>query len=193
MNLPSPKIEDTCCPRFEIAEYLDGELSSREELDLELHFAGCRICANEINAQKKVSSTLEILLEEEKDEIPLPENFIKVITTKAETNLDGLRCSKERSRGLFICAMLFLIIAFGFGLEGRTVNFALETFTDQFMAVGGFIFHLFYTLSLGVSAVFGSLCKKFIFSSTLTLLTIVTVFVFASMILSRLVIRFNRT
>lgn len=193
MNLPSEKIEDLVCPRAEIAEYIDGELSPGVELDLELHFADCEICAEELNAQKKVSSTLEILLEGEDKNISLPKNFTQVITANAESNLDGLRSPQERSRGLFICAILFLFILIGFSTEGETILFAVEKFTDQFLAVGGFILHLFYTLSIGISAVFGSLCHKFIFTSTLTLLLIVSAFVIGFMILSRMVFRYNRS
>jgi hypothetical protein len=193
MNVRSEKIKDLNCPRAEITEYLDGELAPDAELGLELHFADCGICAEELNSQKKVSATLEILLENENKNIKLPKNFTKVITANAESNLDGLRSPKERSRALFICAILVLLGLFGFGTESKPMLFAVEKFTDQFLAVGGFIMHLFYTLSLGISAIFGSLCHKFIFSSTLTLLLIVTAFVIGSMILSRMVFRYNRS
>ncbi len=194
MSFQSENIELDNCPRAEIAEYLDGELSLRSELEIELHFAQCKLCSEELKAQEKVSTTLEILLEdEEKEGITLPENFTKIVTTNAESNLDGLRSPKERSRALFICCILFLMVLFGFGTKGETVLFAVEKFSDQSLAVGGFILHLFYTLALGVSAIFGSLCMKFVFTSTLTLLGIVTAFVITALILSRMVFRFNRT
>lgn len=193
MNLHTEKIEGNYCPRPEIVEYLDGELSPRAEFDLEMHFSGCKTCQEELNAQKKVSTTLEIMLEEEKESIELPENFTKVVTAKAESNMDGLRSPKERSRALFICAILFLFLLFGLGTKGKAVLFAMEKFTDQFLAVGGFVLHLFYTVALGFSAIFGSLCSKFIFGSTITILLITTIFIFATWMLSRMVLRFNRS
>ncbi len=193
MNFQTEKFEDSCCPRAEIAEYIDGELPSQEELALELHFANCKICVEELNAQKKVSSTLEILLQEDKDSIELPANFTKVVTANAESNLDGLRSPKERSRALIICVILFLLMVFGFGTESQTVFFAVEKFSEQFLAVSGFVFHLFYALAVGISAIFGSVCHKLIFKSGLMLLLIVGLFVFAFLILSRMVFRFNRT
>lgn len=193
MDLRSEKIDGRNCPRVEIAEYLDGELPSREEFELEFHFAKCKVCAAELNAQKQVSSTLEIFLEQEQVKIELPKDFTKKVTVKAESNLEGVRSPKERSRGLFICGILFLLVAIGFSTEGKTLLFAVEKFTDQFLAVGGFVFHLFYTLSIGISAIFGSLCQRFIFSSTLALLMTVTAFVLAFMILSRMVFRYNRS
>lgn len=184
---------DSICPRQEIAEYLDGELSSDEELDLEFHFSDCKICSEELNSQKMVSTSLEIMLDEEKKDIPLPANFTKIVTANAESNMDGMRNPKERSRALFICAMLFLLVLFGVGLEGETVSFAFNRFADQFLAVGGFIWRLLYTLSLGVSAIFGSLFTKFVFSSTLSLGLVIVALVLASITLSRMVLRFNRS
>jgi hypothetical protein len=194
MNLQFENTKDSCsAPRAEIAEYLDGELAPNAELDLELHFAVCEICRRELNAQKKVSSTLEILLEENPEEFALPENFTKIVTAKAESNLDGLRNPKERSRALFICAILFLFLIFGFGTESETVLFAVEKFAEQILAVGGFVFHLFYMLLFGISTIFGSLFNKFVFSSSLTLVLTGATFVISFFLLSRMVLRFNRS
>ncbi len=193
MNSTFEKNNRFSCPRVEIAEYVDGELSSRDELDLEVHFAECGVCSNELNSQKQVLTTLEIVLEEEKESIQLPADFTKIVTANAESNLDGLKTSKEHSHALFIFAMLFLLIAFGFGIEGDTLVFAFNRFSDQFFAVSGFILHLVFTLSLGVSAIFGSLCSKFIFSSSLSLLLIVATFVLAFIALSRMVFRFDHS
>ena len=70
------------CPTGEIAAYIDGELSPREELDLEMHFAVCRLCAAELNEQKKLLCALDFALEDER-EIELPENFARVIVAAA--------------------------------------------------------------------------------------------------------------
>lgn len=192
MNLQSEKIEDSCCPRAEIAEYIDGELLPSDELDLELHFAICEICFDELNSQKKVSSTLEILLEDS-SHIELPENFTKVVTAKAESNLDGLRSPKERGNALLICAILFLLLLLGFGTESQTILLAVEKFTEQIFAVGGFVFHLFYTLTFGISVIFGSVFHKFIFSSVSILLLLTVTFVISFLILSRMVFSFRRS
>src|SRR5215207_7269746 len=89
----------TDCPRIEIAAYVDGELSPREEFDLEMHFAVCETCSAELNEQKKLLYALDFALENE-DEIELPENFTKVVVATAESNVKGLRCPRERNRAL---------------------------------------------------------------------------------------------
>ncbi len=82
------QIVEKVCPKSEIAAYIDGELSPRQELDLELHLAACRSCAEELNEQKKLLCALDFALEDE-SEIELPENFTKVIVTN---------CRKQRQR-----------------------------------------------------------------------------------------------
>ncbi len=193
MNFQTEKFGKKVCPRPEITEYLDGELKPGEELELEIHFAECKVCLDELNSQKQVSSSLEILLDAEKDEIELPVNFTKVVTAKAESNLDGVRSPKERSRALFICAILFTFLIFGFGTESETLLFAVEKFAEQVLAVGGFVLHLFYSLTVGISAIFGSFCNEFVFSSGLVLLGLAIVFVISFLILSRMILRFNRS
>ena len=97
------------CPRTEIAAYIDGELSPREEMDLELHFAVCGECAAEFNEQKKLLCALDFALDE-KAEFELPEDFTKSVVVKAESNVSGLRRREERFRALYLCAILFLLI-----------------------------------------------------------------------------------
>ena len=192
MNLQSDKIKGTCSLE-KLFAYIDGELSSQEEMSLDLHLANCRDCTRELNSHKKVSTTLEILLEEEAKEIELPEDFTRVVKTKAESNVSGLRQPKERSLALFICAFLFFIITIGLGTEVQTVWTAIERFTDQFTAVIGFVFHLVYSVSVGITVILSSLSHKFIFSSAISLTFVVVFFVCTLLALSRMVFYYNRS
>lgn len=180
------------CPREEVFAYIDGELSSRDELDFDLHLDNCKICTDELNSQKKVLTTLEIMLEEEAKDIELPEDFTKIITTKAESNVTGLRHRKERFHALLICSILLFIVTIALGTEVSSVWIAVEKFFDQFSAVVGFVFHLAYDAAIGINVILRSLGHKFVFSSALSLILIVAVFVFTSFSLSRWVLRDNR-
>lgn len=180
------------CPREEVFTYLDGELSPSDEFDLEIHLADCKVCRDEINAQKKVATTLEIMLEVESKEIVVPENFSKVVKTHAESNVSGLRQPKERSKALFICAMLFSMVVIGLGTELNSVVGAFERSLEQFAAVGGFIFHLVFDTANGVSLILRHLNHHFVFSSAISLILIIAFFAFTSFALSRIVFRYNR-
>ncbi len=193
MNLQSEKLEGICCPREEVVAYLDGELSPREEMDLDMHMANCKICSDELNAQKMVSTSLEIFLDEEPDDLELPENFTKVIKAKAESDVSGLRESKERPLAFFISAVLILLVVIGLGTELETVWFAVDKFTNQFLAVGGFIWHTIHNVALGFAVILRALSHHFVYSSALSLFFILAFLAMMFLVLSRMVLRFNRS
>jgi anti-sigma factor RsiW len=179
------------CPRTEIAAYIDGELGAREELDLEMHFACCPTCCEELNEQKKLLCALDFALEN-KEEIELPENFTKVVVATAESNVKGLRCPKERNRALFVFAALFLIAIFGLGAETSKTVETLGNLGEQFFAVGGFFVHLIHDITLAVTVFLRSLCLQFVFNSAISAAVIGIFFVLSFLIFSRLISRHKR-
>ena len=179
------------CPRDEIAAYLDGELSSRNEIDLERHFAVCPACLVELNEQKKLLSALNFALEGE-EEIELPENFTKVVVANAESNVKGLRCPRERSRALFVCAALFLLVIFGLGAETTNAFGMTAVIGERVFAVGGFFAHLISDITIALAVILRSLCLQFVFKSAITVVLFGGFFFFALYLFSRLVSRQNR-
>ncbi len=186
------KIYENSCQHEVIIAYLDGELKPDEELELEFHFADCKPCADAINAHKKVSNSLEIILEDEMKHIKLPENFSKVVTAKAESNVSGLRQKKEISYAFLICAALVFFLTAGFGSKIDSFWAVPGKFVDQFMAVVIFGAHLVYDAAIAVSVICRSLCHKFIFSSVMSLVVVAGFFFIAFLSLSRLILRQNR-
>ena len=181
----------TACPRTEIAAYIDGELSPREELDLELHFAVCPTCSAELNEQKKLLCALDFALENE-DEIELPENFTKVVVANAESNVQGLRCPRERNRALMVCAALFVLIFIGLGAETSKTFASVTTITDKLFAVGSFFVHLVHDISIAAAVIFRSVFQQFVFKSTISAILIGICFVVSFLIFSRLMSRHRR-
>ena len=179
------------CPREDIAAYIDGEIDPREELELEMHFAVCSTCADELNSQKKLLCALDSLCLNEK-EIELPENFTKIVVTKAESNVSGLRRPQERRTALFICAGLFLLILLGLGGEANSLFETFGKFADQFAAVAGFVAHLIYDVGVGITVILRSLSSQVFFDSALSFALIAVFFLISVFALSRLVLRYNR-
>jgi hypothetical protein len=184
------KIEASC-PREEIAAYVDGEISPRGELELEMHFAVCKPCADELNSQKKLLCALDSFCLNEK-EIELPENFTKVIVTTAESKVSGLRRPQERRTALFICTALFLLVLLGLGAETESVLGSFWKFADQFAAVVGFVAHLIYDIAFGITVILRSLSSQLFFSSAGSFGFIAVFFIISLVTLSRLVLRYNR-
>lgn len=180
------------CPRMEIAAYIDGELAGREELDLELHMAGCTLCAGELNLQKQFLSALNSTLENEK-ELELPENFTRVIVTSAESRVSGLRRSGERFNAVFICAALFLFVLFALGSDAGNVFGGIARMFEQVLAVAGLIGHLLFNITMGTAVILKSLTSQFVSGSSIAFVMLAGLFALCLLVFSRLMFRYNRT
>ena len=163
--MPTAVIEKICSQRSELAAYLDGELLSHEESALETHLAVCGECRTELNEQKKLLCVLNFALEDEK-EFELPENFAKIVAANAESKVSGLRCSRERSKSLLVCAALFLLVILGLGRETEAVLNGFTGFAEQVLVVAGFAAHLFYDIALGTAIILRSIGSHLLFGST---------------------------
>ncbi|HEY8563081.1 MAG TPA: zf-HC2 domain-containing protein [Pyrinomonadaceae bacterium] len=188
---PETAQSPTECPRTEIAAYIDGELDPRAELSLELHLAGCPVCAAELNEQKKLLCALDFALDKE-EEIELPENFTKIVVANAESNVRGLRCPRERNRALTVCAALLLIVFIGLGAETSKTFAAASVLTEQFFVVGGFLVHFVRDVTIATTVIFRSFCLQYVFKSSTAIFGLGACFVFSLLIFSRLLLRRSR-
>lgn len=178
------------CPREEISLYLDGELSSNQELMLEKHFAECQGCLDEFNLQKKMLSALDFAFDA-REEIELPKNFTKVVVTKAESSVKGLRSKEEGFRALLLCFPLFLILIVVFGFESRQISPILTESGNRVLAIGGFLFHLTFDISIGIAVILRTLSQKIVFSSAFNLILLGTGFIITFFTFSRIYNRFT--
>lgn len=177
------------CPREQIGAYLDGELAPREELELELHFAACKMCAEELNSQKTLLCALDSF-RPAKDDIELPEDFTKVVVTTAESKVSGLRRPQERRTALYVCIGLFLL--FVIGGEAQALFGSVGTIGEQIVVAGRFVVHFVYDVALGVTILLRSISNQLFFSSAVSLFVITIVFLISLLMLSRLVTRHKR-
>lgn len=180
------------CPKPEISAYIDGELNSSEELDLESHIAICRECLSELNLQKQMLSALDFSFDE-KSEIELPENFAKVVAIRAESGVCGLRSKDERSRALIFCLALFLIVIIGHGAGKADLLIGITKISEQVFAVVNFLVHLIFDLTIGIMVILRSLSGQFVFNSVISIVIGAGLFTLSAAALSRLIFRFNRS
>lgn len=190
MDSYTPTTEKNC-PHEEISLYLDGELSGNDEILLEQHLAVCETCLDELNLQKQMLAALNFAFGK-REEIELPKNFTKVVVTKAESGVSGLRSKEERFQALFLCSGLFLLLIAGFSAESEKIFLTLTVFGNQITAIGGFIVHLFYDISFGLAVIFRSLSQKVIFSSAFTVLLFGALLSVLLLILPRFVYKLSR-
>ena len=190
MIAAQPKINTFPCSANEIAAYIDGELDSLRELELEAHFAGCEICALELNQQKQFLSSLDFSLKHEK-EFDLPANFTRSIVANAESTVSGLRRPRERFNALFICAGLALFVLFAAGAEAGKLFTGFSAIVEQIAAVGGFFGHLVYSVFIGLTIIVRTLAAQFQFGVTAIIAASVILGVF-SLFVSRKVLHARR-
>lgn len=187
---PDARKSGTDCANFDIAAYVDGELSPSEELEIERHFSACDACLSEFNLQKQILSALDSAFTEERE---VPAGFARAVTVNAESNLNGIRNPVERFRALFVCAFLLLLVTVSLGTEAGSVAFtASQAAASQAVSVIGFFLHFFYEIGIGIGVVLRCTGYGLIRGSFLTAALSLLVFVSSSIALSRMITRYNR-
>ena len=144
------------CPAIEIASYVDGELSLERELELEVHFADCPQCREEIQLQRQFLCTLNSRLTGDL-EVELPANFTKQIVTNAESSVSGLRKASERLNAAFICMALFIFVLFALGSDAFGLFAGIGNAFEKTVAVAGLAGHVVLSFLVGVGVVLRSL------------------------------------
>ncbi len=178
------------CPINDIAAYIDGELSTIREIELDVHFAACESCLFELNEQKRFLREIESSLHNEHD-MELPSNFTKVVVANAESAVSGLRRPGERFNALFVCVSLGLFVLFAVGPEAGKVIAGVADFADQSAAVAGFFGHLIYSLFLGVVIILRAVASQGSVNS-LSVLALVSIVILALTAVSKKVVRIRR-
>ena len=110
--------EKQICPSEDIAAYLDGELDAVAIDRFESHVARCRTCDAELRRQRQLVCTLEAAFGSPA-KFDLPVDFTRVIATRAESDLRGVRSRTERHRAAKLCAILGLVV---FAVLAATAN-----------------------------------------------------------------------
>lgn len=109
------------CPKERIAAYLDGMLDAEAGEIFEQHLCDCMICNAELNEQRRLILSLDSTLGITSD-LPLPQNFVRIVTARAESDFRGMRDRLEHKRAARLCLIL---AAAGFTLIGAAAGKAL--------------------------------------------------------------------
>lgn len=169
---PSNKFE---CPAVEIAAYIDGELDTVHELELEAHLDVCSTCSDELTLQKQFLCGLNSSLMHEGD-LELPSDFTKRIVANAESTVTGLRRPRERYNAVFICVALGLFVLFALGGEASQVLSGYTGFFEQVAIVGSFFGHLVYSVFVGLAIILRALASQFQYDHVAIVILVAFVF-----------------
>jgi anti-sigma factor RsiW len=180
------------CPSPDLSAYLDGELSPGDEMKLELHISGCRVCTHDLNLQKSFLNALEFSFEGE-GAIELPKNFTKSVVANAESRVSGLRRPREWRNAAMICSALILFSLIALGSTAGKTFAATASVAEKLFAVAAAAGHLAYDVALGAAIILRSLASNFLFDSGGTVLVSLVLVVLSLYLFSRLVVRLHRT
>jgi len=187
---PDTFSNNTDCHKERIAAYFDGDLSPLEESTVEKHMAACQMCAAYLNSLKMVSTSLEIFLDQEP--VQIPGEFSKRVTAAAESDMQGVRSGSERSRAVFVVACLFVIAAAAVTMSAVGLGGPVGSLPGKVLAAVGLAGHFFYKAATGFSVIFGTVCSKVFFGSTIAVSAILGIFIFSVVVFSKHIRRLFR-
>lgn len=186
------RAEQKICQKNLIAAYVDGELSDVANAIFEQHVEDCPECRAELRAHRVFVCELDAALAG-KVEIPVPDDFSKVIAVRARSDMRGVRSPSEHRKAFAICLVLALT---GFGLLGATAREDVLALAGRFVtsaiSIGSFVSQLVYDAVAGLVVISRVLGHKIVVGSGSfgLLLIVLAVAVF---ILSRLLSHYHRT
>ena len=106
------------CDCADVAAYLDGELNVAESSTFESHLASCRICSGALAEQRRLLCLLDVAFARAQRKVELPEDFVRVVKARAQTDMTCVRRNSEKWRALLLCLGL---AALSFALLGSRV------------------------------------------------------------------------
>ena len=186
------RVEQKICQKNLIAAYVDGELSDVANAIFEQHVEDCPECRAELRAHRVFVCELDAALAG-KVEIPVPDDFSKVIAVRARSDMRGVRSPSEHRKAFAICLVLALT---GFGLLGATAREDVLALAGRFItaviSLGSFVSQLVYDAVAGLVVISRVLGHKIVLGSGSfgLLLIVLAVAVF---VLSRLLFDYHRT
>src|SRR4030095_15304414 len=124
------KDQEKICERNLFAAFVDGELDTDLTLLFEDHLDSCAECRAELRAHRLFVCELDAAMLESA-EIPVPDNFSRMVAARAASDMRGVRTRSENRKALTICAVLAFV---GFVLLGATARKSLFQFAESFVA-----------------------------------------------------------
>jgi len=136
------------CEAEDVAAYVDGELSGGALTQFEDHLKTCAQCAAELRLQRQLLCTLDVAFNNSRS-FALPQNFTRVVTARAESDLRGMRQKPERRRALKLC--LALAVA-SFALMGAAARGIVVDPVRSFFRTTISVGHLCWEAAAGAGA-----------------------------------------
>ena len=175
-----------------VAAYLDGQLEPSSLNWFEAHLQTCRSCRGELNAQQQFLCELESALSTPR-ELPIPEDFARIVSARAESDMRGVRQVGERRRALLVCLALGAIAFTLLGAAaGNSILFSGRLLLNKVLGVLGLLWTAFHDAFVGLSIISRVVARMFLPQSQITNLAALILLGIAVVSLSHLIISYHR-
>ena len=185
-------VHEQICATEKIAALIDGELDVNERADFEAHLVECDRCSSELLAQKQFMCELDSALAGPFD-LEVPDNFARVVSVRAESDMRGVRAASEHKRAFYYCLLLALS---AFALLGVTASQALlgsvEAGAVKVISIGELLLKAAYDAALSFMVVVRVLSGGLFSDTGLSKMSALIVVLFAIGLLSFLISRYHR-
>jgi anti-sigma factor RsiW len=130
------------CDCTDVAAYLDGELSVAESSSFEQHLASCRSCAASLAEQRRLLCLLDAAFSRAQRKVALPEDFVRVVKARAQTDMTSVRHSSEKRRALVLCLALAALSCALLGTRALGEGLApLRAAAGAALSISDMVFH----------------------------------------------------
>ena len=181
------------CETEKIAAFIDGDLEPGVAAELEEHIKQCSRCTSELQAQRIFMCELDSALAS-RFELAVPENFARVVAVHAESDMRGVRDSKEHTKALRFCIILGLAAFALLGVaSSKAVILSVRSVAGKVFGVLGFFARTTFDAASGFTVMSRVVSRGLIPDSRLAGLAGLLLVILAIAVLSLLISRYHRT
>jgi hypothetical protein len=176
----------------QVAAYLDGQLEITAASQFEEHIKACRPCSAELNAQRQFLCELDSVLSSP-EELPIPKDFARVVSARAESDMRGVRTEGEGRRALLACLALGIT---AFALLGVTASesvlISVRLLGNKVMDIVTLLWSTLHDAFIGLMIVSRVVVQVFQPHSMITSLIALIALAFGLVSLSHLIVSYHR-
>lgn len=189
MNMATP---DHICQNGKIAAYLDGQLDESDNAQFEAHLASCHPCRSELTVQRQFMCELDFALSNSVD-LPMPKDFARVVSVRAESDMSGVREGGERRRALLACLALgtasFALLG---ATAGKSLMFGVRGIANKVVVILGLLWTALHDAVTGLTIISRVLGRVLLPRSPFVSLAALVLLGLAVASLSHLIVSYHR-
>lgn len=180
------------CHSEKIAAYLDGQLDPSASTHFEEHLETCQPCRAELNAQRQFMCELDSALAGAAD-LPIPKDFARIVSARAESDMRGVRQGGERRRALLLCLALgsaaFALLG---ATAGKSVFLSGRLLANKVLGILNLVWTTLSDTLIGLTIISRVISRVFLPESPVASLAALGLLALAVVSLSHLIVSYHR-